>query len=97
MNRPINRNWVLGLNLGYSHNVGLVPVAGETPSYDSIFGSAQVSRALTDKLSMYASYTAIQQSANNQSAAAQATVFNGLNNIFSIGITFAPAPLLSGR
>ena len=96
MNRPINRDWILGMDVGYSHNVGLTPIAGVVPSYDTVFGAAQVSRRLSDSLSMYASYTAISQSAKNQSAA-QAAVFNGLNNIFSIGITFAPAPLMSGR
>jgi hypothetical protein len=44
---------------------------------------------------LYGSYTAISQSENQ--AAQQAAVFNGLNNIISIGITFAPAPLLGGR
>lgn len=96
MNRPINRDWILGMDVGYSHNVGLTPIAGVVPSYDTVFGAAQVSRRLTETLSMYASYTAISQSAKNQSAA-QAAVFNGLNHIFSIGITFAPAPILSSR
>jgi hypothetical protein len=96
MNRPINRDWILGLDLGYSHNAGLTPVDGVIPTYDTVFGSAQVSRRLTDKLSMYASYTGISQSTKNQPAQ-QLAVFNGLNNIFSIGITFAPAPLISGR
>ncbi|HXS13255.1 MAG TPA: hypothetical protein VN734_11175 [Acidobacteriaceae bacterium] len=96
MNRPINRDWILGLDLGYSHNVGLTPIAGVVPSYDSVFGAAQISRRLTETLSMYGSYTAISQSAKNQSSA-QLIGFNGLNHIVSIGITFAPAPLLRGR
>ena len=96
MNRPINRDWILGMDLGYSHNVGLTPIEGVIPSYDTIFGSAQVSRRLTESLSMYGSYTAISQSANNQPAA-QAAVFSGTNSIISIGITFAPAPILSAR
>jgi hypothetical protein len=96
MNRPINRDWILGLNVGYSHNVGLAPVNGVVPSYDSVFGSAQVSRRLTETLSMYGSYTAISQSENNAQAQ-QFSVFNGLNHIVSIGITFAPAPLIRGR
>lgn len=96
MSRPINRDWILGMNVGYSHNLGLTPIAGEVPSYDTVYGAAQISRRLTDTLSMYGSYTALSQSANNQ-AAAQAVAFNGLNNVFSIGITFAPAPLISGR
>jgi hypothetical protein len=92
-NRPINRDWILGLDVGYSHNVGLTPVAGVLPSYDSVTGAAQVSRRLSETLSMYASYSAVAQSANNQQAQ-QFLVFNGINNIFSVGITFAPAPLI---
>lgn len=95
-NRPINRDWILGLDAGYSHNVGLTPVAGALPSYDSVFGAAQVSRRLGETLSMYASYSAVAQSANNQQAQ-QFLVFNGINNIFSVGITFAPAPLINRR
>jgi hypothetical protein len=95
MSRPINRDWILGLDVGYSHNVGLAPINGVIPVYDSVFGAAQVSRRLTETLSLYGSYTAISQSENQ--AAQQAAVFNGLNNIISIGITFAPAPLLGGR
>lgn len=97
LNHPINRDWVLGLNVGYSHNVGLTPIDGVIPAYNSIFGGAQVSRRLTESLSMYASYTAISQSETNNQPAGQFAVFNGTNNIFSIGITFAPAPLLKGR
>jgi len=96
VNRPLSRDWILGMDVGYSHNKGLTPIAGVVPSYDTVFGAAQVSRRLTETLSMYASYTAISQSVKNQPAA-QAAVFNGLNNIFSIGITFAPAPILSSR
>jgi hypothetical protein len=95
MNRPVARDWTVGLNAGYSHNVGLTPLAGGIPTYDSVFGGAQVSRRLTNTLSMYGSYTAISQSENQ--AAQQSAAFNGLNNIISIGITFAPAPLISGR
>jgi hypothetical protein len=96
MNRPINRDWSMGLNLGYSRNVGLAPIAGVVPSYDTVFGGAQVSRRLTETLSAYASYTALSQSSKNQ-VATQAPVFDGTNSIFSIGITFAPAPLIRGR
>jgi hypothetical protein len=96
VNRPLNRDWILGLDLGYSHNVGLAPVEGVIPSYDTVFGAAQISRRLTETLSTYASYTAISQSTNNQPTQ-QLAVFNGLNNIFSIGISFAPAPLINRR
>ncbi len=96
MSRPINRDWILGMDVGYSHNLGLTPIAGVVPSYDTVFGAAQVSRRLTETLSMFASYTGISQSAKNQPVG-QPNVFTGINHVFSIGITFAPAPILSAR
>ena len=96
MNRPINRDWILGLDLGFSHSLSIAPTQGVYPSYDSIFGAAQISRRLTESLSVFASYTAISQSAKNP-VPTQVNVFNGTNNVFGLGITFSPAPLLSGR
>lgn len=96
MNRPINRDWSLGLQVGYSHDVGLAAVDGFVPVYDMTFGSAQVSRRLTESLSVYASYTALSQSGTNEPQYSNAA-FNGLNHIFAFGITFAPAPLMSPR
>jgi len=96
MNRPLSRDWILGADVGYAHNVSLAIVDGAFPTYDSVFGAAQVSRRLTNTLSMYASYTGISQSVTNQPVN-QTNAFNGFNSIFSIGITFAPAPLISGR
>ena len=96
MSRPINRDWNMSYQLGYSHNVGLAPINGALPVYDSVYGAAQVSHRLTETLSLYASYTPIWQSAKNQPYYAT-PAFSGFNNIFSIGITFAPAPLVSGR
>jgi hypothetical protein len=96
MTRPISRDWILGANFGYSHSLALAPVQGAYPVYNSIFGGVQLSRRLTESLSAYGSYTAISQSEKN-AVPTQAPVFNGTNNVFSIGITFAPKPLLSGR
>jgi hypothetical protein len=96
MNRPINRDWIFSSQLGFSRSKGLTPIDGVTSTYDGVFGSAQASRRLTESLSAYGSYTAITQSSQNGPGYPNAA-FNGLNNIFSIGITFAPAPLISGR
>lgn len=95
MNRPLTRDWLIGANASYSRSVGLTPYLGVVPRYDSVFGGVQASRRLTDSLSAYASYTAVDQSYQNNSTGASA--FSGLNHIFSVGITFAPAPLTSGR
>ena len=96
MTRPINRDWNLALQVNYSHDVGLAAVNNAVPRYDSVTGSAQVSRRLTETLSLYGSYSAIQQSAKNQPAGFE-TAFNGLSNTISVGITFAPAPLINRR
>ena len=96
MNRPINRDWISSFQLGYNHNVGLAPINGVTPRFDSVFGSAQVSHRLTETLSLYASYTPTWQKGKNAPAYGVST-FSGFNNIFAVGITFAPAPLIRGR
>lgn len=96
MSRPLNRDWIMALDLGYSHSRGLAPIAGGYPAYDSVFGAAQVSRRLTESLSVFGSYTGLSQSQSSQTSG-PGFVFNGLTHIFSIGITFAPAPLMSGR
>jgi len=95
MTRPINRDWNFGLNGSYSHSVGLVPVNDVISRYDATYGGAQVSRRLSETLSVYGAYTATWQKEN--AAAANQTAFNGLINTISFGITFAPAPLIRGR
>lgn len=96
MSKPINRDWSLGVEGNYSRSSELVPAGVAAPVYDSIFGGAQVSRRLTETLSFYGGYTAIWQSENSQ-VPNEITAFHGLNHIFSVGITFAPAPLISRR
>ncbi|HEX5283064.1 MAG TPA: hypothetical protein VFW30_03005 [Bryocella sp.] len=96
MDRPINRDWTLGLQATYSRSVALAPVDGLTPSYNTAFGGAQLARRITQSLSGFASYTGISQSEKNQPIAL-GPAFNGINNVFSFGITFAPGPLLNGR
>ncbi len=96
LTRPINRDWNLAFQVNYSHDVGLAPIDNLIPTYNSVTGSAQVSRRLTETLSLYGSYSAIAQSAKNQPAGFE-NAFDGLNHIVSIGITFAPAPLINRR
>lgn len=96
MSRPINRDWITSFQVGYSRSVGLAPINGAFPKYDSLFGAAQVSHRLSETMSLFASYSPLWQSAQNQPYYSTAA-FNGTNHIFSVGITFAPAPLLSGR
>jgi hypothetical protein len=94
-NRPLNRDWQLGANASYSRNVSLAPYNGVTPVYDSVFGGAQVSRRLTEALSTYGSFTVLHQT--SQGGGVGINAFSGTQEIIAIGITFAPAPLLSGR
>ncbi len=94
MTHPINRDWQLGLNGNYSRNVGLAPYQGIVPVYNAEFGAVQVSRRLTETLSCFGSYTALHQASQGNFGV---NVFNGTNNIIGFGVTFAPAPLVSGR
>lgn len=93
--RPLTRDWNLGMQVSYSRNVGLSPVNGLIPRYDSVFGAVQLARRITESLSCYGSYTGISQSSVNPFYLN--TAFNGTNNVFGFGITFAPAPRVSGR
>ena len=98
---PFSREWLFGLNASYSHSVGLTPILGQVPRTSTVYGGAQLSRRLSESLSVYASYTAVQQSASGFSGLSQlfgfATPFDGFNNIGAVGISFAPPPLNRGR
>jgi hypothetical protein len=94
MTRPMSRDWQFGVNGNYSRNVGLAQYMGVVPRYDAEFAAAQVSRRLSDTLSCYGSYTLIHQSSQNNVGV---NAFNGTGNIIGFGITYAPAPLISGR
>ncbi|HTV07970.1 MAG TPA: hypothetical protein VMD97_02870 [Candidatus Aquilonibacter sp.] len=95
MNRPINRDWTLGVDGGFSRSAELVAAQQAAPTFRSVYGGIQISRRITETLSAYASYTGIHQSFENQPGVTNA--FNGLNQNFAVGITFAPPPLLRGH
>jgi hypothetical protein len=95
ISRPLDRNWNMGINGSYSRSVALAPLNGVLPRANSVFAGVQVSRKLTETLSGYASYTAIQQSISGLNGTANA--FDGLNHTVAIGITFSPAPLYRGH
>lgn len=94
MRRPLNRDWQFGLIGDYSRNVGLAPYLGVIPRYTAEFGAVQMSRRLSETLSCYGSYTILHQSSQSNVGF---NAFNGTQNIFAFGVTFAPAPLISGR
>lgn len=95
MNRPINRDWSLGLTAGFSRSVELVGVQQYPATFKNGFGGIQISRRISESLSGYASYTGIDQT--YQDAPGISNAFNGLNQTFAVGITFAPAPLVRGH
>lgn len=95
MDRPLNRDWVLGFNGGYSHNSALASSNTETPTFQNEFGAVQVSRRISESLSGYGSFTAINQSTSH--AAGILNIYSGFNYTFAVGITFAPAPLIRGH
>lgn len=92
--RPLSRDWQLGANGTYSRSTGLAKYLGVLPRYDSEFAGAQLSHRLTETLSCYGSLTAIHQSSQNNFGI---NAFNGSYQVLGFGITFAPAPLVSGR
>ncbi len=81
--RSFNRDWAGSLSSAYTRTSGLV-----NTNISSVYGGVQVNRRLTNNLSAFAGYTAIHQTYNNTLAARNA--FNGISQIFSIGITFSP-------
>lgn len=101
LSHPLSREWRFDLSGSYSHSVALAPILGALPKTNTEYGGAQLSRRLTEDLSLYVGYTAVEQSASGFSGLAQllgfAQPFNGFNNIGSVGITFAPAPLNRGH
>ena len=101
LTHPFSREWLFGVNGSFSRSVGLAPVFGALPKITNEYGGVQLSRRLSENLSVYASYTAINQSVSGYSGLAQLlgipAPFNGFNNIGSVGITFAPPPLNRGH
>jgi hypothetical protein len=93
--RPLNRDWVLGLSAGYAHNTALAQSQGAYPTFQDGYGGVQLSRRISETLSGYGSFTAIDQ--GSKDATGIFNVYTGLNYTFAVGITFAPPPLVRGR
>jgi hypothetical protein len=90
-NRPMGRSWQAGIDGSYSRSVALFEVNNRQTRIQSIFGAVQLSRRLTEDLSCYGGYTAIEQSIATPTLTENA--FSGFRNIVSFGITFSPPPL----
>jgi hypothetical protein len=95
------RKWVASLTMGYSHSAGLTRLVTGTPTaptnvvYDTIFGGAQLTRAISAHFSGYASYTGQNQSNNN--ALGLQNALNGTSHTFGIGITYTPRSTRLGQ
>jgi hypothetical protein len=83
--REFGRNLSFGITGSYTRNSGLLNneiVSGK-------FGGAQATRRLGRYLSLFANYTAIDQSSSSSSAL-QANVLNQLEQVVSFGIGYTP-------
>jgi hypothetical protein len=94
-NRPLTRAWTFGVNGSYARDVSLAEFNNVQPVTHSFYGGVQISRRLSETLSCYGSYTAIDQSYFDLNSSFN--IISGLNNIIGVGITFSPAPLHRGR
>lgn len=93
--RNLGRVWHAGVTAAFTRTANL-PLPG-TPSYilHTIIGTGQISRALARSFSVYASYTA-----ENQTSAGGATtidVFNGLSQVVGFGLTYSPTAIHVGH
>ncbi len=95
----ISRRITRSLNVSalgtYSHSTGLQLITQSQINAESVVGSVQANRAITEKLSIYASYTAQHQSI--QGTNYKGTPLNGLQQVLGIGITYSPSPFHLGR
>jgi hypothetical protein len=95
------RKWVASLTLGYSRSAGLTQVVTGSPTipanvvYNTIFGGAQLTRAINAHFSGYASYTG--QSQSNNSALGVQNALSGTSHTFGIGITYTPRSTRLGQ
>jgi hypothetical protein len=94
--QQFSRNWQGALTASYSKSTALANIAGTDEDYDSTYGGGQVSRRLGRSLSGYLSYTAVSQSGNNRGVV-HAGAYNGLSQIFAVGITYSPSATHLGK
>ena len=93
--QQLSRNWQVAANASYARSSALADIAGIPTLTTGIYGGAQVSRKLSRSLFAYASYTAITQSIDETVTSQNA--FNGLNQVFAVGLTYSPGALHLGH
>ena len=93
--QQLSRNWQVAANASYARSSALATIVGVPTLTTGIYGCAQVSRKLSRSLFAYFSYTSITQSIDETAATQHA--FNGLDQVFAVGLTFSPAALHLGH
>jgi hypothetical protein len=88
LRKQFSRNWQGALTGSYSKSTSLAQIVGFEQNYQSTYAGGQFSRRLGRSFSGYFSYTAINQTENNPGTSA--AVFNGLSQIFAVGVTYSP-------
>ena len=95
LTKQFSRNWQGALTASYSRNASLAQVPGFTENFAATYGGGQISRRLGRSFSGYFSYTAVTQ--NVSAPGATQTAFNGLSQVFAVGITYSPGALHLGH
>jgi hypothetical protein len=93
--QQLSRNWQVAANASYARSSSLAQIATVPSLSTGIYGGAQLSRKLSRSLFAYLSYTTITQ-AVDETAGTQNT-FNGLNQVFAVGLTYSPGALHLGH
>ncbi len=92
--RRLNRVWQGGLEAEYARHTQLNSLSTTPFTFDAIVGGIQLSRTIGESLSMYGSYSAQKQSGSNLP---NVIVFNGLSQVATVGITYAPRAIHLGH
>ncbi len=95
ISRRITRSLNVSALSTFSHSTGLQLITQSQIDAESFSGSAQANRAITEKLSVYVSYTAQHQSITGTNYTG--SPLNGLQQVLGIGVTYSPSSVHLGR
>lgn len=96
VSRIFHRVYNVAGNLGYSRVSSLPGFQAFIFSSQAVTASGQIARALTRRLYGYASYTVEEQSFGQVTGPA-ANAFNGVYQIFAVGVSYSPRNFLFGK
>lgn len=95
VHRQFGRAWSASGSLGYSRTTSLPVLNIYNYAGDSVTAGGQVVRSLGRRFAGFASYTIEEQTTDRSTAALNA--FNGIYQVFGIGISYSPGSLFLGR